>query len=513
MAFTDTSTGDVATWTWDFGDGSGPGAPDTRLPNPVHAFPHGGPFDVTLTVTNTAGDLSGHLTKTVAVDGPAAATFTVNQQPGTLDLRFTDTTPGSSGSSWAFDDGTNLTGQTVEHLYLTPGPYQLTLTSTTPAGPVTTTTAITVDPATSTPSPTPTASPTPSPSPTPTASPTPSPSPTGVPTPTPPTSGGGPSGRGILVSASDIARLPTSGPAWDAMHAAADASPVAKISDQDSTHDTDTLAAALVYARTGDVAYQAKALANIKAAVGTEAGGRTLAEARNLPGYVIAADVIDLPDLDPTFDAGTFRPWLRSVLTEPMTEGVNLVWTQENRPNNWGTHAGAARAAIAAYLGDGAEMARTAMVFQGWLGDRSVYAGFTYGDLSWQCDPTHPVGVNPAGCMNGAVSIDGVLPDDMRRGGKFQWPPIPTGYEWEALQGATLEAELLTRAGYPAWQWSDQALRRAVDFLLTQAAWPAVGDDTWQPWLVNHAYGTSYLTVTPTIAGKNFGFTDWLYGS
>ena len=33
---------------------------------------------------------------------------------------------------------------------------------------------------------------------------------------------------------------------------------------------------------------------------------------------------------------------------------MTLVSTHENRPNNWGTHAGAARAAVARYLGDSA---------------------------------------------------------------------------------------------------------------------------------------------------------------
>ena len=35
-------------------------------------------------------------------------------------------------------------------------------------------------------------------------------------------------------------------------------------------------------------------------------------------------------------------------------------------------------------------------VFRGWLGDRSEYAGFKFGDLSWQADRSQPVGVNKA---------------------------------------------------------------------------------------------------------------------
>ncbi len=158
-------------------------------------------------------------------------------------------------------------------------------------------------------------------------------------------------------------------------------------------------------------------------------------------------------------------------------------------------------------------MARTATVFRGWLGDRSAYAGFSYGDVSWQCDPAKPVGVNPSGCTRNGIVIDGALPDDMRRGGGLQWPPAPTGYAWEAMQGAVLQAELLRRAGYAAWDWSDKAMLRATRFLFDRAGWDADGDDEWQPWLLDRRYATSYRGAAPTSPGKNFGYTDWLYGS
>jgi hypothetical protein len=315
------------------------------------------------------------------------------------------------------------------------------------------------------------------------------------------------------MSASQLSKLPTSGAAWTALKARADTSVgTPNISNQDDNADLIVLAKALVYARTGTTSYQAAVLKAIKAAVGTEKGGRTLALGRNLPGYVIAADLIDLRSLDPGFNKDIFRPWLRSLLTANL-DGMTLRSTHEIRPNNWGTHAGAARAAIAAYLGDATEMARTATVFRGWLGDRSAYAGFKFGsDLSWQCDTSKPVAVNPAGCSKDGVVIDGALPDEMRRGGSFTWPPSFTGYAWEALQGAVLQGELLRRAGYDAWKWSDRALLRSVRFLYERAGWPATGDDEWQPWLVDRRYGTSFRGAAPAKTGKNFGYTDWLYG-
>ena len=313
-------------------------------------------------------------------------------------------------------------------------------------------------------------------------------------------------------SAGSVKALPTSGAAWTALKSQAD-KPLGtpNISDQNENTDIYVLAAGLVYARTGVEAYRTKAIAAIKAAVGTERGGRTLALGRNLPGYILAADLVDLPGVEPAFNEGTFKPWLRSLLSETL-DGLTLRSTHELRPNNWGTHAGASRVAIALYLGDKAELARAATVFHGWLGDRSAYAGFKFGDLSWQCDAAKPVAVNPAGCTNSGHAIDGALPDEMRRGGTFAWPPAPTGYAWEGMQGAVLQAELLHRAGYDAWAWEDKALLRAARFLYG-IGWPADSNDEWQPWLIDARYGTSYRTAAPANVGKNFGWTDWLYGS
>jgi hypothetical protein len=110
------------------------------------------------------------------------------------------------------------------------------------------------------------------------------------------------------------------------------------------------------------------------------------------------------------------------VRTETL-DGKTLINTHEIRPNNWGTHAGASRVATDLYLGDKADLAKAAQVFKGWLGDRSAYAGFTYGDLAWQADPSKPVGINPKGATRNGHLIDGVLPDDQRRAGGFSWPP------------------------------------------------------------------------------------------
>ena len=182
-------------------------------------------------------------------------------------------------------------------------------------------------------------------------------------------------GGSVLITTAAIRQLPMSGTAWTNLLKyanAADGTP--NIADQDSNNDVHVLAEALVFARTGTESYRTRVIGNLHAAVGTEAGGRSLALARNLPGYVIAADLVNIDTADASFNSDVFRPWLRSLLSKTMSDGKSLRQIHEQRPNNWGTHAGAARAAIAVYLGDATELARTARVFQGWLGDRAAYS-------------------------------------------------------------------------------------------------------------------------------------------
>ena len=81
----------------------------------------------------------------------------------------------------------------------------------------------------------------------------------------------------------------------------------------------------------------------------------------------------------------------------------------------------------------------------------------------------------------------------------------------EALQGAVVEAELLSRAGFDTWNWSDKALLRAITWEYNVNNFPAKGDDTWEIFIINHAYGTNFPTSAAN-TGKNLDFTDWIYG-
>jgi hypothetical protein len=329
----------------------------------------------------------------------------------------------------------------------------------------------------------------------------------------------------IWISKKELMALPASGSGWKTLLAGArqsvDSPSLANPNDQT---DTITLAKALVGVRTGNQSMIDDARAAIMAAIGTEAGGDSIGIARNLNSFVIAADLVGL---DATQDA-KFRNWLiYATRTEVYKDGRTMVQMNEERPNNWGLMAGATRATVARYLKDKNDLARVAQVFKGWLGDRTSYAGFRYGgpekDLSWQIDPAAPVGILPKGAVRDGHNLDGALPEEMRRGDSYNpgvWPPVPTGYCWEALQGAFVLAEVLYRSGYPAYEWQDRALLRAVQFLYGLGRdWAAVGDDAWQVFIINRRYGTNYVQ-DPAVAhdwyrsqGKVMAWTPWTHST
>ena len=318
----------------------------------------------------------------------------------------------------------------------------------------------------------------------------------------------GQTASGIWVNAKELSTLPMTGPAWIALKARADANPgLPLLNDQAQMNNVYVLAKALVFARTGDQRYRLEVIDQCTKAINTELGGRTLALGRELAAYVIAADLVKLPPASNVI----FRAWLTRTLAEPL-DGESLRATHERRPNNWGTHAGASRAAVAAYLGDMVELNRTALVFRGWLGDRTVYAGFKFGDPAWQCDATKPVGINPAGCIKVGHLVDGVLPDDQRRAGIFVGPPPKENSVWEAMQGAVVQAEILKRFGFDTYNWSNKALLRAMNWLYLQDGFPAAADDTWEPYLINYRYGTHFAAPLPSKPGKNMAWTDWTHG-
>jgi len=313
--------------------------------------------------------------------------------------------------------------------------------------------------------------------------------------------------EGIWISRAEVRVLPTSGAAWDSLVDYARL-PVAKpdLSNQDDGSNVRILAKALYSVRTGDAESAREVEQACERIQGTETNANTLALARELMAYVIAADLVGLDGAQ----RARFESWLRQVSSQTF-KGRTLRSTHEDRPNNWGTHAGATRIAIAVYLGDSNEVERAAQVFRGWTGDADGWQAFGFGADWWQPAQVRRFAVNPRGSKRDGHDIGGVLADDQRRAGPFRWPPPRENYVYEALQGAVAQAALLERRGYDSFLWGDRALLRAFEWLHTEADFPAKGDDTWLPHVVNRAYGSKFPAPIPSKPGKAMGFSDWTH--
>src|SRR3989344_7321559 len=160
----------------------------------------------------------------------------------------------------------------------------------------------------------------------------------GTPTPTtrpsispPPTPIPGKS-KDIWITKDEISKLPTSGQYWDQLVSAANNLPSMSASGgHESTHDVYTMAAALVAARLNDSSRKQVVASEIIEAVNNqvENDGNSLSLTRTLPGYIIAADLIDLKNFDASADGSnmlsissslmvrhSFRSTSRPIITE-----------------------------------------------------------------------------------------------------------------------------------------------------------------------------------------------------
>lgn len=332
---------------------------------------------------------------------------------------------------------------------------------------------------------------------------------------------------GIWVSRARLQSLAMSGPAWDALMAVASATTVPgnpTLIDQDSMHSRNVMATALVAARLDSDTLRAKVRDAIKLVKGTEDGSelasnRLLQLGRNMPGYVIAADLIGLRTFDPTFDAN-FRSWISAMRTRVFSGTFKTIANaDEHDPANWGAYDGAARAAIAAYLGDTADLARSAAAMKSFISEESdgrwLFRPSVH-DMSWQCSYPDESGYTPinGACTRDGINIDGVMAQDMARAGGFQWPPAFTAYARENLNGRTIQAEILFRAGYTeVFQWGRQGLRRAAEALRRMSA---TDPDWWESNQLVHRIiatrtGVTWWELSSSTRGRAVIGVDWTH--
>jgi len=135
VAFSDLSTGAVATRNWSFGDGK-----FSSEENPDHTYSSAGDYTVSLIVSSPAGNdtetKADYLSVGAEILVPVAS-FTANTTSGTapLAIAFTDTSTNNPTSwSWSFGDGGTSSGQHPVHIFTSAGVYSVSLTATNAAG-------------------------------------------------------------------------------------------------------------------------------------------------------------------------------------------------------------------------------------------------------------------------------------------------------------------------------------------------------------------------------------------
>ncbi len=127
--------GAIASYDWDFGDG----ATSTEIA-PSHDYPAAGAYVATLVVTDNLGKI-GRAEQTIRAtdpfNSPPVARFNAQWNGVTVTLDATSSTDADGtivSYQWSLGDGSNKTGQTVQHGYAQPGTYNVSLTVTDNSG-------------------------------------------------------------------------------------------------------------------------------------------------------------------------------------------------------------------------------------------------------------------------------------------------------------------------------------------------------------------------------------------
>ena len=123
--FTDSSTGNIDQWFWEFGDGGA-----STAQSPTYVYTDTGEFDVQLIVVSNGCADTIKFFKYIDIDPPIAifsSTFDCNSGGKRV---FRDESIGADTWHWDFGDGTTTTEQHPVHIYTNLGNYTVTLTVT-----------------------------------------------------------------------------------------------------------------------------------------------------------------------------------------------------------------------------------------------------------------------------------------------------------------------------------------------------------------------------------------------
>jgi hypothetical protein len=349
----------------------------------------------------------------------------------------------------------------------------------------------------------------------------------------------------MLVDSARLASLPTSGSAYTSMKRTADdamatmslTTPTATspwLPDYNGKGGA-TLAAALMYARTGDVRYRDFVIKVNRFVIGSEDGASTkgtsnadkmLATMRQISAYVLAADLVGMdPNVTgsrPGYTTSVWKTWLGALRTKPIGAGnCSTIVNCNLRAHNWGTWASAARTTIDVYLNDAADLAVAVGRLKLWLGESMTGTPWNKTqafDASWACIPAGlPVAFVPVNGKSCGPEKDGIIVEDAARSAHAfsTWDQPSIDYSLHAYMAQLVAAVVLDRQGYDVWNWGDRALKRVMDRLNRIGAGVATGNN-WSrtshvSWIPRHFYNTDYPTI-PAQPSDTLGYTDWLYG-
>ena len=285
-----------------------------------------------------------------------------------------------------------------------------------------------------------------------------------------------------------------SGVAWDRLVADAGKSYVPDIDNQDSATDVNMLAGAIVYARMGNVTYKNKVVAALEDAVvrfgNCQVTGRTLAWARNMAAYPMAADLVG-------YRTARFEQFLRDMADRCLGSQLNRTLRQmfTYMPNNWGELGFGALAAVYRYVGDTTKLEnlRREFINEYIYNINNVNASVKRSwssDKSWFVDSNNLRIVNPPGSVKQGVDISGIIPEDQQRCGSFTTgSPCKTGYPYDSLSGFVVGARIFDRAGMPIWQeGNDFIYRAAYRYFVTWNPGGVYNIDKWVIPFINRAY-------------------------
>jgi PKD repeat protein len=135
--FTDTSTGDIKSWDWDFGDGSKTTVTAPNKADVSHIYQYGtnGAYTVSLTVTSTTNIQKTATGKITVNATQPQADFSATPTLTPLQMQFSDSSKGTVNQwAWQFGDGGTSTARNPAYTYKAASTYTVTLKATGPTG-------------------------------------------------------------------------------------------------------------------------------------------------------------------------------------------------------------------------------------------------------------------------------------------------------------------------------------------------------------------------------------------